>query len=237
MAGPVIRGCEDRVAYRILGLDISTRAGWAVIEPHPVVVGPEQKLTHDVQMDLVAYGAAQNADKVSAYGPYPWSYLRAADALVGELSKVLYVYRPDVVVIEETNGSRSRYTQKILEFLHYHTLELMQEYIAESNPKYPPQVVYLNTSDWRRTLGLALTREQKNLNATLGRAKRGGAEKLAAKKAALGVRGKTNKKHLSVAWAQQSFGLTLLQKQNDEAEAMALCVAWASGCSLADGVK
>jgi hypothetical protein len=203
----------------VLALDVSKRCpGWAWFE--------EGKPTK--------FGAFPNEKSIQDYGSYPWNYLSAAHDTAAKLLELVVELNPDIVVIEETNGSKSRYTQKTLEFCHALLLQLLQVWAAQGGKS----VVYLNTSDWRKTLKVQLSPEDKKQNAKLSKAKRKAAatgEKLDRK--ALGIRGKVNKKHVAVRWANAEYGLTLKQKDNDIADALALGAAFLRGAPHCDGVK
>jgi hypothetical protein len=206
-------------AQKVLALDVSKRCpGWAWFED-----GKPTK-----------YGAFPNEKSIQEYGPYPWNYLAAAHDTAAQLLGLVTKLRPGVIVIEETNGSKSRYTQKTLEFCHALLLQLLQVWVVQSGGT----VVYLNTSDWRKTLKVQLSTEDKKQNAKLSKAKRKAAatgEKLDRK--ALGIRGKVNKKHVAVRWANAEYGLTLKHKDNDIADALALGTAYLRGAPHCDGSK
>lgn len=200
---------------KVLALDVSKRCpGWAYFED-----GKPAR-----------YGAFPNEKSISEYGNYPWNYLEAAHETAAKLNALVVEFNPDVVVIEETNSAKARYTQKTLEFCHALLLQLLQI--------WPIQVVYLNTRDWRKTLQVVLSKEDKKQNAKLSKAKRKAAatgEKLDRK--ALGIRGRINKKHVAVRWANAEYGLTLKQKDNDIADALALGAAYLRGAPHCDGIQ
>lgn len=76
---------------------------------------------------------------------------------------------PKTIVIEETNKSKARYPQKCLEFIHKSLLSLLEDTRFE--------VVYLNTSTWRKTLGQHATKEDIKNNAKVNKAKKEGKSK------------------------------------------------------------
>jgi hypothetical protein len=204
-------------SQKVLALDVSKRCpGWAWF----------------VEGKLLKYGSFPNEKRIAEYGPYPWNYLAAASETAERLLELVVDLAPDVVVIEETNGSKSRYTQKTLEFIHALLLQLLEVWAITGSGK----VVYLNTSDWRKALKVQLSSEDKKQNAKLSKAKRQAAasgQKLDRK--ALGIRGKVNKKHLAVRVANERFGLSLKQKHNDIADALLLGVAFIEGAPHCDG--
>lgn len=196
---------------RVLALDISTKTGWALFE----------------NGQLVNHGLVKLQKKISECGTYPWSYYAATGHVAGLIVNVIENTNPDVIVIEETNGSRSRYTQKILEWLH---CALLQSLDILGYP-VKDKVYYVNSSEWRKVIGLALTKDQKKANAKLSKAARDGK----VDKAALGIRGKITKKHLSVAYVNKEYDLAFKIKDNDKADAICLGKAFIQGANVCDG--
>lgn len=209
---------------RVLALDLSTHAGFALF------VGEQGQ-----KPELVDSGTSHLDRTVHHFGPYPVCYYYAAEQHATDLCCNLkfkegdHLVYPDLVVIEETNLGRNRYVQKLLEFLHCHVVGW---YIQNQVP-----VVYLDSSEWRRNLGLQLSVDQKRQNAKLSRAKRkarDGGQKL--DKKSLGIKGKVTWKHLAVAKANEAFGLQLKQKDNDQADALCIGLAWFNKANPCDGV-
>jgi len=207
---------------KVLALDVSTKTGWAVFDNSdgmPLV----EKLTK--------HGLIKNPQKVGEYGKYPWSYLNACEAMAQQLLLLAQTEKPDVIVIEETNGcSKSRYTQKVLEFLHCCLLDRLAVYMTVT------PVYYINSSEWRKTLGLVLSKEDKKNNKKLKVAKKL-AEATGKKlnRVELGVRGITNKKHVAVRYVNETYGLNFLVRDNDIADAICLGTAYIKGCRTCDG--
>lgn len=202
---------------RLLALDLSTHCGWALLDgvPGPAVL-PE--LLDGGCMELVrVVGAA-----------YPWDYVEDVERQAVNLMLLAGATTPEEVVIEETNGGgrAGRYTQKLLEMLH---LAVLRQ-IRIAFPTLP--VTYISSADWRRTVGIALSKEEKRNNATIGRARRAGKEALREAKRRLGVLGKVGRKHVAVRWVEDAYNLTLAQGDNDFAEAVCLGVARLRGAPL-----
>jgi len=152
------------------------------------------------------------------------SHLSATRTIAQMAIEVVDREKPDLVVIEETNGSRSRYTQKILEWIHMEVCSLLLR--RGLAPRY------INTGDWRRVVGARLTKEDKKLNAKVRKLKAAG-DKAGLK--ALGVRGKVGKKHVAVRYVNNQFGLNLKMKDNDQADAICLGVSYFLGAPICDG--
>jgi hypothetical protein len=203
---------------KVLGLDISTSAGWAFLE--------------DAQ--LVSFGHIGLKKTVHEYGSYPWNYLDAANEMATLLFEKVQVINPDMIVIEETNLGKSRYSQKLLEFIH---LSLMSRLSIWRDMRPGRSVVYLSSSTWRQALGLQMSKEDKRNNAKLSKAKKIATESGAKlDKKALGVRGKINKKHLALRYVNETYGLNLKVKDNDAADAICLGAAFLRGAEPCDGV-
>lgn len=208
---------------KVLGLDISTNAGWGFVSDDS---GEPQ---------LLSFGVVGLDRTIKEYGiPYPWNYLQASDDIGLMLYDKVLELDPDVIVIEETNAARARYTQKILEFCHHSLLPKLKKWV-EAKPER--KVVYLSSSIWRQALGLAMTKEDKKNNAKLSKAQKVAHEtgiKLDKKK--LGIRGKINKKHLALRYINERFNLKLKVKDNDSCEALCLCLAYFKNPVECDGL-
>ena len=208
------------VEQKILALDLSTKTGWASFTAI-------DKST----LSLSNFGVIKNKYKIGCYGEYPFSYIFAAEAMCGMIIQKIEETRPNVIVIEETNKSKARYTQKILEFIHCILLYKMWE---SQQPQ--PNIVYVNSSEWRKVLGLTLSKQDKKNNKKLKSAKQL-AEMTGSNfnKTELGIKGTITKKHISVRYANDTFGLKLKQKDNDIADAICLGSAYIYGAKLCDG--
>lgn len=205
---------------RVLALDISTSTGWALLEGES---GSIPKILES--------GSIQLGGPVSGFNSlhYPWDYITACQKQADALVTLAQSKQCDTVVIEETNRAgrfTSRYSQKILEWLHcFLLLGLQTDYI---------QVRYINTSDWRKAIGATLTKADKALNVKVRKLKKAG-DKEGLKK--LGVRGKIGKKHVAVRFVNQTFGTSYKLKDNDECDAICQGVAYFLGVPHCDGIR
>lgn len=210
---------------KVLALDISTSAGWALLEGEP---GNIPK--------IIETGVVANDQPVSAFGQYPWSTMLAASAVADRLRDVvakvhLWEEDLDAIVVEEINKPGrfgNRYSQKLLDFLHYAFLYNLRE---NEHLRHIP-VIYINTSDWRRVVGANLTKADKALNIKVRKLKKAG-DKEGLKK--LGVRGKVSKKHAAIRFVNQTFGLSLKAKDDDIADAICQGTAYFLGVPHCDG--
>lgn len=126
---------------KILTLDLSTKTGWSVFE--------NGKLT--------CYGQIKNDFKLNEDHPtYPGNYLEMAIAMSKDVLNKAITSRPDLIVIEETNKGKNRYSQKQLEFIHCKVTGILLSNGFD--------VHYIDTSEWRSLLGISLDKEQRQDN-------------------------------------------------------------------------
>lgn len=204
---------------KILALDISTSSGYAVLQ------------SHNGDISISAKGTIINPKKVEEYGKYPFNYLDSADSMASRLFELVEEWSPDAIILEETNKAKSRYTQKILEFIHCMFLNYISHYEGLLS-----KVFYVNTSDWRKKVGVELTKEEKKQNAKLSKAKsKAGGKITPAEKKAIGIKGRINKKHVAVRIANETFKLELKAKDDDIADALCLGLAFIKGVETCDG--
>jgi Holliday junction resolvasome RuvABC endonuclease subunit len=204
---------------RVLALDLSTKTGWAVLD-----LDPEQS-----QTTLVAYGVERVPTETwKAEFPYPLWCLRLAQQQAQNIRRLYLEYLPTLVAIEhvEKKGHDSA-AQLTLNFIHYAVLETLT--FEGVSPKY------ILPHGWRIALDQRLTKEQRASNAVLSRAKRNGRVKEV--KAKTGIRGKVTKKHVTVRWVNETFGLDLKISENDISDAISIgCAALVGGCFY-DGTR
>lgn len=187
---------------KILGLDLSTHIGYAVLCS---------------EKGLLEHGTL-HVPKIVTDSNYPEDYILYKRAeLAAAIVHDLYVQNsPDKVIIEETNLGRNRFDQKLLEFIHCLVLAWAE---GNSPEKIVDKIRYVDSSAWRKALDLRLSKEQSKHNKSVKEAKK------QKKKLSGGLaRGKIGKKHLSVWWCNQTFGLKLKLKDNDMADAICLAM-------------
>lgn len=212
----------------ILGLDLSTSTGWAIVkDAQPVCFGVISK----------RFGWYDSE--------YPKSFLDIADDIAIQVDELLNSH-PEItdVVIEEVNHpSRftSRWAQKTIDQIHYTVGKVLVRRQLKMH--------YINTSDWRRTLKLSVADTKKMAKPFLLEFSKLKKEfettptkenkaKLDTHKALLTSRcihGKIDKKSISVAFVNTTFGLALKKGQDDEADAICQVVAWQRGCPEISG--
>lgn len=194
---------------RILSLDMSSKTGWASI-----ISGP----------DGVALEAAGQIPAISEPDdvPYPANYVNWAYMLFEKIAELVDRFAPDILVIEETvAGSKSVYSQKILEYLHF----LVARMIRDSGIK----VRYFLTGEWRTKVGCLMTKEEKVRNKAVRLHNATGA-KTRARDSKGNVIGKISKKHVNIRRANEIFGdflpKALVKKDEDMADALLLAYAY-----------
>ena len=189
---------------RVLALDMSTKTGWASM------------VSGDDGITLEQYG--QLSQIHTPDGVYPDHFVEWAHAVFAEIVKVVDAHAPDVLVIEETAaGSKSIYSQKILEWIHY----LVAKLIKESKIK----AVYLMTEQWRRETGCTMSKEESKHNKEVRKYKDKNSTSIAYD--ANGKRiGRITRKHVNIRRANEVFGkflkAPLKKKDEDTADSLLL---------------
>ena len=143
------------------------------------------------------------------------------------LFKLVEKWAPKAIVIEMTNLGKNRWSQRALEFCHFALLGKLR---SLNIPIY-----YLDSSAWRKTMKVGLSKEQKASNAKLSKAK-SSAKKANKKldKKALGIAGKVTKKHAALIRVKELLDLDFKMKDNDLCESLLLGLALMNGCPLSD---
>ncbi len=184
----------------VLALDLSTKTGWAAI-------GYNKTLNE-------YWCEAGRVTAPAVDKSYPHDFLDRATRIAESVYTLSVQYLLDAIIIEETNGSKSRYAQKMLEFIH---CSVLNRFRFDTNIP----IIYINSSDWRKVMGIQLTKEQKKQNQTLSRKLREGKTKKE-----IGIRGKITKKHLALNYVNSLFEEEFKVKDNDVAEAICLGLAY-----------
>lgn len=185
---------------RVLCLDMSTKTGWSL------------GLATEEAYSLLEHGAIEKIDKPNA--KYPSDYVLWARLCHEKITALIFIYKPDVLVIEETSkGSKNNFSQKILEFIHF--------LVAQTIMNLNLNVKYLMTGEWRDAVGARMSKEESKRNAKARKIKEKTGQKLAKDEDGK-VIGKITKKHVNVRRANEIFGLNLKVKDNDAADAILL---------------
>jgi Holliday junction resolvasome RuvABC endonuclease subunit len=154
---------------------------------------------------------------------YPGSYVTWAYAIFAKILEKIEFYKPDVLVIEETSGgSKSAYSQKILEFSHF----LLAKFIKETGIKS----VYFQTETWRRIVGCLMNKAEKDNNKQRTALKKKNPDIQVIKNENGKRLGKIGRKHVNVRRANELLGKflqePLILAQEDQADALLLATAY-----------
>lgn len=190
---------------KILGLDISSKTGFAVLD-----FNPETSVFSRLESGTIPK-TSEPTEK------YPKSYILWAQNSASLIIEKIAEVRPDVIVIEETSkGSKNAMSQKILEFIHF----IVACYMVDNNMNCH----YLMTGEWRGLTGCAMTKEEKKRNSSVKKQHDKG---LKVAKDEKGKRiGRITKKHVNIRKANEIFKLNLMKKDEDQADALLLALGW-----------
>lgn len=173
---------------RVLGLDMSTKTGYAILESGTLIKSGliSKEITsssRSTQGRVIDYVFLDMADEI-------------AEGVRQYLNPSI-----DFIYIEQTNQGRNRTSQKQLEFIHSAVLRTIK------TSGYADKVRYVDSSAWRSILSIKLTKLDSQKNKLVKQKKE---------------RGKITSKHLVVRWVNEKYNLSLLLKDNDEADAIAV---------------
>lgn len=185
---------------RILSLDVSTKTGYALL------------ISRDEGFELETVGQITQIHQPD--GPYPVSFIDWSYECYGEIEDLIDRLAPDCLVIEETSaGSKSVYSQKILEFIHF----LLAKYIKQTGIS----VIYVMSEVWRRGTGCKMSKEESIHNKQVRTYKEKNNTKVAYGETGKRI-GILTRKHVNVRRANEIFDLKLKIGQNDAADAVLL---------------
>lgn len=121
-----------------LGLDLSLHTGYAVFQ------GAESLKAYGLVEVQVENYFAEVTKYTEIPAGYPRNFIKAAEAIAAECREVWREHKPELVIIEHTEGSSRRFSQRLLEFIHFAvTKALYEDGVAFK---------YLLNSDWRRPI-------------------------------------------------------------------------------------
>lgn len=195
---------------RVLALDMSTKTGWAVVD------------IYSDKFELIDAGTLpKEAEPSREEYPYPVNYLIWSGICMKHIVDLYRKYQPDEFVIEETaKGSKNNMSQKIVEFIHY---ELAEAFTVDGWFGDKPRTYFL-TEEWRRICGCKMNDAEKKQNAEVRKYKKKHKTKIAYNKEGKRI-GLIGKKHVNVRRANEVYGLELILKDEDRADALLLAHA------------
>lgn len=184
---------------KILSLDVSTHLGWALFEGEtPTKYGLLEVQVKDFKSDIRSY---------RDYSPtYPANLLDASWSTLSNVKGLIDEHKPDFIVIEETNKAKQRFSQKLLEWMHYC---LVSHFISQDL-----KFGYLTSNCWRKQVNCYVKNwpEYTRWNAQVGRAKKKATPTKAGAKVAK-IDGKIvtriDSKKLSIIIANAKYGLEI----------------------------
>ena len=191
---------------RILALDMSTKTGWCLL----VSDGKDFTLEANGQIDKTT----------EPEGQYPANFIDWATNVYVDICKLIATFKPDVLVIEETaSGSKSIYSQKILEWIHF----LVANHIKMMQYK----AVYLMTEQWRRETGCLMSKDESKHNKDVKKYKEKAGTNIAYDISGKRI-GKITRKHVNIRRANEVFSefLTEPLRKKDEDTADSLLLAY-----------
>jgi hypothetical protein len=185
---------------RTLSLDISSHTGWSIFENKTL-------LTHGT-IEIPA------DDNTWPFGIHAW-----AKKVANKINE-LVTNNPqgfEKVIIERANSSRFRSSQNFIDWFHFALLEKSIENLWNET------IVYMDTAEWRKLCEIKLSKIEKKHNQMISKEKKKGNKvvKVNGKRV-----GRLTKKHLAVNKVNELFNLKLKLKQNDEAEAILINLAY-----------
>jgi len=185
---------------KIMGLDLSSKSGYAILNDNSSII------TYGTLLD--AYGTDKvpsDLNKVTQEYKLIWKAKQVARLI----KEIVDKYQPDSIYIERLPSGGFRATKEVLYFIHFAVLNILE----------PKLVRYVEVSQWRSTLNIRLSKDQRNHNKDI-KIKR----KLSGKKTSKRGEGKITWKHLSVNKANEIFNLNLQLKDNDAADALLIAL-------------
>lgn len=173
-------------------------------------------LLQDKDVLLVDFG--QNTPIPETVGMYPENYVLWAHECYDAIITLIDKFNPTVLVIEETaSNSKSVFSQKILEWIHY----LVAKYIKESKIK----AVYIMSGQWKSETEAKMTKDESKRNKDVKEYKKKNNSKYAYNKDGKRI-GKITRKHVAIRRANEIFEkflkTPLRKKDEDAAESLLL---------------
>jgi len=126
---------------KVLGLDISSKTGYALIDDG----------------FLKDKGLLKSPIVINVLGEN-FAILDRASKMADLIFNLIKNNKPDYIYIEQTNAGKFRTSQKLLEFTHC----VLLQHIVKHNLQ--DRVRYVDTSKWRSKLSIKLTKEERKHN-------------------------------------------------------------------------
>ncbi len=182
---------------RVLSIDASSHIGWALMEDNQLIeYGVEHVMCHD---------------NAWPFGVHQW-----ARDIASRIFQIIEKYPADKILVERANSSRFRNSQNVLDWMHFDLISILVD------EGYQEKLLYVDSSHWRKTIGMKLSTEQKKQNKLAKQASKAGTIlKVNGKR-----KGRVTKKHLAVEYVNEKYNLQLKLKDNDIADALCLAASY-----------
>ena len=143
---------------RLMGLDLSTKTGWSIVDDGK----------------LICFGTVvEKPDGNNSHPSYPHNYIECAKTIARRVATLVRCNLPEMVIIEETNKGKNRFSQKLLEFIHYAINESLREFDWLD-------VSYIDTSAWRKAVAVDFNDDEMESKKDLRKAKSSSKEEVRA---------------------------------------------------------
>lgn len=200
----------------ILAIDLSTKPGVAILK--------DNKLLHA--------STCFNDKTVEDFGIYPDNYIKftkyTIEKLVWYIKNLGYEWvNFDKIILEETTTSRSNYSQKKLEFLHY-------QFLLTFNA-YKDKIVYIRSEVWKRITDAKMSKEEKANNAKIYRLKQKTGKRVIRKDEKGNAVRKVSRHDAYIRCCNDIFGTSFGRKEEDAAAASLLGLSFLKGAPVCDG--
>jgi len=182
---------------KVLSLDLSSHCGWAVLEDD----------------HILTYGKIDIPCKDNSF---PFGISAWAKSTAETIFELIDANPTDKVLIERSNSSKFRNSQNYLDFMHAYLIDILLD------EGYSNKVIYIDSSHWRKVIGMKLNDAQKKQNKL---AKQANKNKTILRVDGKRV-GKITKKHLSVYYVNNKYNLSLKLKDNDIADCLSLASSY-----------
>lgn len=200
----------------ILAIDLATKIGVAVLE--------DGKLLHA--------STCFNDKTVEDFGKYPDNYIKfcryTIKKFVSYIHNLGYKFEQfDNIILEETTTSRSNYSQKKLEFLHYEFLLTFNLHTAK--------IVYIRSEVWKRITDAKMSKEEKANNAKIYRLKQKTGKRVIRKDEKGNAVRKITRHDSYIRRCNDIFATSFGRKEEDAAAASLLGLSFFKGAPKCDG--
>jgi hypothetical protein len=148
----------------ILSLDLSTKTGWAFFSDNKLVkVGTFTHKVVDYKSEIKIWTDIPKA--------YPYNILNMAQTVAEACVQLWFQLGQPYIVVEHTEGSSHRISQRTLEWIHYAVYNRLHNYALVSGVD---KFKYVLNSDWRKATNCYISQwpEMQKFNKEVAKAKK-----------------------------------------------------------------